>query len=81
MFTELFSNFSNPLVFSQIYTILVFIIISTLTAFWYYHKVGRKAYYLRKCPGIPRYPFVGNVTYLTNGLFKPLPPFATTCKA
>ncbi len=80
MLTQLFTHFSKPLtnLTSTLIYVFVILLISILTAIWYYHKVGRKAYYLRKCPGMPRYPFVGNVTFLTNGLFKPLPPDATT---
>jgi hypothetical protein len=55
--------------------------ILALTAILYYYKVGRKAHYLRKCPAILRYPFVGNATFLTNALFKPLSPYMTTSKS
>jgi len=76
MFTQLVSDLTKPLTNlkpAQTY-VFVFLLISVLTAIWYYHKVGRKAYYLRKLPGIPRYPILGNANILTNGLFRPLPP-------
>jgi hypothetical protein len=80
MLTQLFADLSKPLAnfTSTLVYVFAILLISILIVIWHYHKVGRKAYYLRKCPGMPRYPFVGNVTFLTNGLFKPLPSDATT---
>jgi hypothetical protein len=81
MLTQLFADFSKTLtnLTSTLVYVFAILLILILTAIWYYHKVGRKAYYLRKCPAMPRYPFIGNFTFLTNGLFKPLPPDVTTC--
>ncbi len=75
MLAELFADFYDSSKFSVLipFNVFAFLLFSTLIAIWYYYRVGRKAYYLSKLPGIPTKPFVGNITLLTNGFFKPIP--------
>ena len=69
----------NMFIFSLM-SFSLFMPLMALIGFWYYKRVGRMGYYLDKCPGIPRMPFLGNISNLSGSVFKGMPPEITICK-